>query len=111
MWSVEQVWNVESEEGMECGVWSRYGMWRVRKVWNVECGAGMECGVEQVWNVESEEGMECGVFAVPVTVHCRHSEGKEPTRCDKVCSFYCLNMFRAPICPSSGVQLVNIFHF
>jgi hypothetical protein len=25
--------------------------------------------------------------------------------------FYCLNMFRAPICPSSGVQLVNIFCF
>jgi hypothetical protein len=21
--------------------------------------------------------------------------------------FYCLNMFRAPICPSSGVQLIN----
>jgi hypothetical protein len=25
--------------------------------------------------------------------------------------FYCLNMFRAPICPSSGVKLVNIFRF
>jgi hypothetical protein len=41
----------------------------------------------------------------------KNSEVKEPTRCDKVCSFYCLNMFRAPICPSSGVQLVNIFRF
>jgi hypothetical protein len=53
-------------------------------------------------------------FDVHVSVHHRHSEGKEPTRCDKVCSFcsfYCLNMFRAPICPSSGVQLVNIFCF
>jgi hypothetical protein len=27
-------------------------------------------------------------------------KGKEPNRCDKVCSFYCLNMFRAPIFPS-----------
>jgi hypothetical protein len=44
-------------------------------------------------------------FDVHMTVHRRHSEGKEPTRCDKACSFYCLNMFRAPICPSSGVQL------
>jgi hypothetical protein len=26
-------------------------------------------------------------------------------------SFYCLNMFRAPICPSSGVQLINNFRF
>jgi hypothetical protein len=51
------------------------------------------------------------LFDVHVTVHRRHSEGKEPTRCDKVCSFYCLNMFRAPIFPSSGVQLVNIFRF
>jgi hypothetical protein len=34
---------------------------------------------------------------------------RDQTRCDKVCSFYCLNMFRAPICPSSGVQLVNVF--
>jgi hypothetical protein len=50
-------------------------------------------------------------FDVLVTVHRRHSEGKEPTRCDKVCSFYCLHMFRAPICPSSGVQLVNVFRF
>jgi hypothetical protein len=33
-------------------------------------------------------------------------KGKEPTGCDKVSSFYCLNMFRAPICPSSGVQLI-----
>jgi hypothetical protein len=32
-------------------------------------------------------------------------------RPQQVCSFYCLNMFRAPICPSSGVQLVNIFRF
>jgi hypothetical protein len=32
-------------------------------------------------------------FDVHVTVHRRHSEGKEPTRCDKVCSFYCLNMW------------------
>jgi hypothetical protein len=46
-------------------------------------------------------------FDVHVTVHRRHSEGKEPNRCDKVCSFYCLNMFRAPIRPSSGVQLIT----
>jgi hypothetical protein len=25
--------------------------------------------------------------------------------------FYCLNMFWAPICPSSGVQLINNFCF
>jgi hypothetical protein len=25
--------------------------------------------------------------------------------------FYCLNKFRAPICPSSGVQLINNFRF
>jgi hypothetical protein len=49
------------------------------------------------------------LFAVHVTVHRRHSEGNGPARCDKVCGFYCLNMFRAPICPSSGVQLVSIF--
>jgi hypothetical protein len=50
-------------------------------------------------------------FDVHVTVHRRHSEGKEPTRGNEVCSFYCRNMFRAPICPSSVVQLVNIFCF
>jgi hypothetical protein len=38
-------------------------------------------------------------FAVPVTVYRRHSDGKEPTRYDKVCSFYCLNMFRGTNMP------------
>jgi hypothetical protein len=50
-------------------------------------------------------------YDVHVTLHRRHSEGKEPTICDKVCSFYCLNMFWAPIRPSSGVQLVNYLPF
>jgi hypothetical protein len=27
------------------------------------------------------------LFDVHVTVHCRYSEGKEPTRCNNVCSF------------------------
>jgi hypothetical protein len=54
---------------------------------------------------------QCPPFDVHVTVHRRHSEGKEPTKCDKVGGFYFLNMFRAPIYPSSGVQLVNGFRF
>jgi hypothetical protein len=29
-----------------------------------------------------------GKFEIHVTVHRRHSEGKEPTRWDKICSFY-----------------------
>jgi hypothetical protein len=32
-------------------------------------------------------------FDVHVTVHSRHSEGKEPTRCDKVCSFIASTCF------------------
>jgi hypothetical protein len=32
-------------------------------------------------------------FDVDVTVHRRHSEGKEPTRCDKVCSFIASTCF------------------
>jgi hypothetical protein len=33
------------------------------------------------------------LFDVYVTVHRRHSEGKEPSRCDKVCSFYASTCF------------------
>jgi hypothetical protein len=40
-----------------------------------------------------------------------NSEVEEPTRCDRVCSFYNPNMVLAPICPSSGGQLLNIFRF
>jgi hypothetical protein len=32
-------------------------------------------------------------FDVHVTVHRRHSEGKEPTRCDRVCSFIASTCF------------------
>jgi hypothetical protein len=49
-------------------------------------------------------------FDVHVTVHLRHSEGKEPTMRQSM-QFYCLNMFRAPIYPSSGEQLINNFCF
>jgi hypothetical protein len=32
-------------------------------------------------------------FDVRVTLHRRHSEGKEPTRCEKVCSFIASTCF------------------
>jgi hypothetical protein len=38
------------------------------------------------------------------------SEGKETTRCDKVCSFYCLNKFWAPICPKH-VEAIKTTYF
>jgi hypothetical protein len=50
-------------------------------------------------------------FGVHVTVHRRHKEGKEPTRCEKVCSFIASTCFGHKTCPSSAVQKLKQSHY
>ena len=79
----------EDEEGAACEVCGRNG----KCIQSFRWGIWLCRWENNIWNLIKTCGLVCG--------------NRMPTRCNRgiYCRSYCLlNMFRAPLCPSSGAQ-------